>query len=425
MAHPTHWAKMSIQERITAATIDITRSPEFCKLSGVVCAGKVDVLSGTGITAGTDGLNVFYGEEFMLQRSVEEVRWVVLHENNHKALKHCTHYRDLVDKYPHESNLAQDFEINLMIYDMDPTEKFAKRPAGVEICFDEKYRGMSWIAILRSLIKPKDKEPDQGRGQNKGQQQGQGQGQGQSPSQGNGQRNPQPFDKHIRNKRSNAAIEKVDKVIGDALHQGEIIAAKHRAGGGKGGKQINTSAAQRNTQWRSHLQQFVTNIITGDEQSRFCPPNKRLLPLGFIMPTHFSEAAGGLIIAGDTSSSMGSIYPVLLGEITRVCQIAKPEWVRVLWWDTKVCGDQLFKPEQYADIGKLLKPAGGGGTEPRCVSLYIVQKQYTPKGIVWLTDGEFFSTPAPISIPQIWGVVDNEKFVPSQGKVVHINSLDN
>lgn len=413
MTSKYNWDRMPLEQRLVAAGLDITRHPEFSMLGGVVCTGQMfveDALS----TAATDGIDEFYGREFMMQQSMEQVRWVRLHENYHKALKHCVTARDIVSKYPRESNMAQDYEINLAIYDMDPQERFARRPSGIEICFDEQYRGMSWIEILRHLIKP-------GKGGKSGQKQGQGQGQGQGGGAGGS------FDQHRFKQRSPEEQAKADKAITDAIAQGHIISRSFGKGAGKGTgiNVLDRAMRERRTDWREPLRQFVTSIVAGDDMSRFCPPNKRLLPLGFIMPSHFSESSGGFIIAADTSGSMSGVYPVLFGEVARICQLVRPEYVRLLWWDGKVQSEQYFTPDKYDDIGKLFKPVGGGGTTPACVTQYIREKQYKPKAVIWLTDGDFYAHPGSLDIPQLWGVVDNPRFVPTQGKVVHINSLYN
>jgi predicted metal-dependent peptidase len=140
------------------------------------------------------------------------------------------------------------------------------------------------------------------------------------------------------------------------------------------------------------------------------------------MPSHFSEATGELIIACDTSGSMGPIYPTVFGEVARIVQNVMPDSVRLLWWDCEVCGDQLFKPHEYDKIASLLKPAGGGGTSPNCVVQYIAEKKYQPKGVVWLTDGYLDGSDGKVDVPALWGVVDNDHFKPPQGKAVRIYS---
>jgi predicted metal-dependent peptidase len=140
------------------------------------------------------------------------------------------------------------------------------------------------------------------------------------------------------------------------------------------------------------------------------------------MPSHFSESTGELIVACDTSGSMGCIYPTVFGEVARIVQNVMPDSVRMIWWDSSVCGDQLFKPHEYANIASLLKPAGGGGTSPHCVVEYIREKKYQPKGVVWLTDGYLDGSDGKVDVPALWGVVDNDHFVAPQGKTVRIYS---
>jgi predicted metal-dependent peptidase len=119
---------------------------------------------------------------------------------------------------------------------------------------------------------------------------------------------------------------------------------------------------------------------------------------------------------------MGCIYPTVFGEVARIVQNVMPDSVRMIWWDSSVCGDQLFKPHEYANIASLLKPAGGGGTSPHCVVEYIKEKKYQPKGVVWLTDGYLDGSDGKVDVPALWGVVDNDHFVAPQGKTVRIYS---
>jgi predicted metal-dependent peptidase len=149
-----------------------------------------------------------------------------------------------------------------------------------------------------------------------------------------------------------------------------------------------------------------------------------MLPLGILLWSHFAETTGELVIAGDTSGSMGAIYPVLFGEIARICEIANPEKVRIVWWDSAVCGEQVFEKQDFASIAQALKPRGGGGTEPQCVIDHIRQNDIKAKGIIWLTDGYFYgNNNLQTDIPQLWGVIDNDRFTPPQGKLVNISSL--
>jgi predicted metal-dependent peptidase len=120
---------------------------------------------------------------------------------------------------------------------------------------------------------------------------------------------------------------------------------------------------------------------------------------------------------------MTGVYPTVFGEIARICESVRPESVRVLWWDTKVRGDQEFKPDQYHEIAQLMKPKGGGGTTVSCVAQYVAQKEYKPAAVIYLTDGYIESQYDTVDAPCLWGVVDNERFMPLVGQKVNINSL--
>ena len=210
-------------------------------------------------------------------------------------------------------------------------------------------------------------------------------------------------------------------MIDDANRQGELLSRKLR-GDKEGGKDIFGTMAERRTNWKDALTDFINNVCKGDENSRFCPPNRRMLASGFVMPSHFDENVGEIIVACDTSGSMHWAYPIVFGEIARVCQHAKPEKVRVLWWDTSVAGDQEFAPDQFDKIGDLMSPKGGGGTTVSCVADYIAEKQYKPKAVIMLTDGYIESEYRLPELPVLWGVVENDDFVPQRGKVLRITA---
>jgi predicted metal-dependent peptidase len=208
-------------------------------------------------------------------------------------------------------------------------------------------------------------------------------------------------------------------MVDDANRQGELLVRKMR-GDAAGGRDILGTAQERVTNWRDALQDFISSVCVGDENSRFCPPNKRLLASGFIMPSHFDENIGEIVIACDTSGSMHWAYPVVFGEVARIVQNTRPDSVRMLWWDTEVCGDQVFKPEQYQDIATQLAPKGGGGTVVSCVADYVAEHKIKAKAVIMLTDGYIESDYRMTDMPTLWGVVDNDDFMPRAGKVLRI-----
>jgi len=392
--------KLTPNQRIQAANIDCMRHPQFSRLAGVIAMGKSET-SPAIPTACTNGKDKLYGAEFIGDMTRKQLRYLVLHENFHVALKHCVlpYYVDLFKKHGQLSNMAADYVVNGMIEELDPEFKFVERPTKVPPLVDAKYEGMSFPQVLHALIQDAKDNPEP------------------QPGQGD------PMDEHEMSPEELPveAREKLEKMIDDANRQGELLSRKLR-GDKEGGKDIFGTMAERRTNWKDALTDFINNVCKGDENSRFCPPNRRMLASGFVMPSHFDENVGEIIVACDTSGSMHWAYPIVFGEIARVCQHAKPEKVRVLWWDTSVAGDQEFAPDQFDKIGDLMSPKGGGGTTVSCVADYIAEKQYKPKAVIMLTDGYIESEYRLPELPVLWGVVENDDFVPQRGKVLRITA---
>ena len=61
--------------------------------------------------------------------------------------------------------------------------------------------------------------------------------------------------------------------------------------------------------------------------------------------------------------------------------------MRVLYWDTQVCRDEVYEIDKLDDIPQSTKPSGGGGTEVECVPKYMAEHGIKPQHIIILTDG--------------------------------------
>lgn len=406
------YEKLTDDQKVQAVNIDCMRHPEFALVSSIICMGKSEVTDAMP-TAATNGVDKLYGREFLQANNRKQQRYVCLHENFHVAFKHCTLYGELREAYPTTYALAIDYAVNGLIESLDPNFTFVERPTLFPPYVDvPRFGSMSMPQILKELLK---EQPEEERAKEMGE------GGGNSP-----------FDVHLEPDDGDADDSdgkagereakrvKLMKEIDDALRQGELLVRK-MAGNGKGGKDVFGLAAERKTDWKQAMLDWLSTVCQGDENSRFCPPNKRLLASGFLMPSHFSETVGEIIIACDTSGSMHGYYPVVFGEVARIMQNVRPDKVRMLWWDTEVCGDQEFTPDQYDLIATQLKPAGGGGTTPTCVIDYIKEHRIEAKAIVWLTDGYLFCPAPQTPMPSLWGVVENDEWVPDFGKVLRIS----
>jgi predicted metal-dependent peptidase len=95
--------------------------------------------------------------------------------------------------------------------------------------------------------------------------------------------------------------------------------------------------------------------------------------------------------------------------------------VRVLWWDTSVHGEQVFKGD-YTNIASMLKPEGFGGTHVSCVNKYVMEKGIKAECVLVFTDGYVeHDIEWQITAPTLWMVTENKEFSPPTGKLVLID----
>ena len=394
------WDSMTPEQRVRAVNIDIMNNVDFCTLSGLVTMGEIKIIPDLP-TAGTNGVDVFYGTEFLMGLTRKQLRFVQLHEAMHKALRHCSDYKDVCKKYPQLSNIAMDFVVNAFIEQTDPNHLFIEHTTEPKPLLDVKYYNRSFVDVLQDLLKNAMFIEIDGSGTGGG--------------------GGTPLDEHFA-MPDNVDPKKLEQDIEDALNHGDMVQKRLEAGSGKGGNPLSGLGVKRDTDWRSAMREFIESVVAGDEYSRYNPPNRRFLAHDILMPTHFDVAMGELILAGDTSGSMEGVYPVVFGEIANICKQANPERVRIVWWDMDVCGEQVFERGQFDDIAGLLKPAGGGGTHPQCVADYIATKSYKPTAVIWLTDGYLDVCPTSVCTNELWGVINNDHFKPAHGKALRIHA---
>ena len=395
------WDTMTLEQRVRAVNIDIMNHIDFSTLSGLVTMGNINIVDGMP-TAGTNGVDVFYGTEFLAAQNRKQVRFVQCHEALHKGLRHCSDYKDIVKKYPQLSNIAMDYVVNALIEQTDPDHKFIEHTTYPKPLLDPKYYNRSFVDVLQDLLKnAKEVEVYKvGEGGNAG---------------------GDPLDEHFP-MPDDIDGKEIDKQIEDALNHGDMVQKRLQAGQGSKNNPLNGLGVKRDTDWRNALREFIEQVVTGDEYSRYNPPSRRFLAHDILMPTHFDVAMGELVIACDTSGSMGPIYPVVFGEIANICKQANPDKVRIVWWDTEVCDEQVFNRGDFDNIAGLLKPAGGGGTSPQCVANYMVKHDYKPTAVIWLTDGYLDACPTAVCGNELWGVVNNDHFQPTHGKTLRIHN---
>jgi len=385
---------MTQEVRLKRAHINLLRHKDTSLYGGVILMGESSVEDDAKRcpTAYTDGYNKRYGRKFMEKLTDEEVTGLVLHENFHVLMKHIPRGRVLRGEDQRLVNIAMDYAVNDLIMELSKVNpKLCKLPSGG--LYDPMFKDWSFLKIFEYLKQE--------------QQDGRGGGRGDSMDE---------HDTSNVDEMTDEQREKLSQDITDAMHQSAILAGKLGADIPRAIKDL----MDPQVDWREALRDFVTSAMRGDEEYTWRKFNKRRLADDLYLPSTHSESVGELIVAIDTSGSIGEReIAEFATELVSICDVASPDRVRVLWWDTKVHGEQIFEAGQYGEIKSLLKPLGGGGTRASCVSEYIVENNVSADCLVMFTDGHLESEITwLVSAPTLWLVTRKRNFVPPSGTVV-------
>jgi predicted metal-dependent peptidase len=175
--------------------------------------------------------------------------------------------------------------------------------------------------------------------------------------------------------------------------------------------------------WRRETDEWCADNMHGKSSLSWRSYRPQRVIDDLFFPAQYDEAMGEVIIPIDTSGSIDDkTLREFAGHIAQICEARNPSMVRVLWWDTKVHGEQVFTPGEYSEIATALKPQGGGGTRVSCVSEYINKRGLNAQAVIVLTDG-WVETDIKwdINMPTLWCVTDSNDFkAPTGGRVISI-----
>jgi predicted metal-dependent peptidase len=390
---------LTAQQRLHKAVVDIMASPTHMAIGPVLMVGSKRICPDTP-TAYTDGMNEVYGEQFVDSMSDAEFRFVVLHEAYHKLYQHLTTWRHLYDENPPLANAACDFVINLKLLDADEasaSKGFIRMPE-VGGLIDEKYRGMDAAQVFNLL-----KEDCQAGGRS-------------DELDGLG-----GFDSHGWEDAKDMPEEErkqLQRDLDSAVRQGALLASKR---GAQDGACTFEDLLQPQIDWREQLREFVQTVCSGSDYSTWRRPNRRYLSAGHYLPSGVSETMGELVVAVDTSGSIGQReLTMFLSELASICEFVKPERLRLLYWDTEVASEEIYEQAQLQDVTKSTKPRGGGGTDVECVPEYLTTNGVQAQAVIVFTDGYLGGSWGTWSVPVLWCILGNASAVASVGKTVHI-----
>jgi len=416
--------------RLKKAHIALMKHPETALYSGVMLMGKSEV-SDEMFTAYTDGVNKRYSKPFLeTVNSESKLRGLVLHENLHVALKQIPRGKDMFQEDSKIANMAADFVVNDIIANIKGgiaggNERVVELPDGA--LYDPFFHNWNMREVYNHIRKENPQRQKQS-----GSSSGESNNPSESGTQGSDGDNKikangkeydmggSGFDEHDWESYVEGLSDDERKDLGDkidrALREGGMLAGRM---GGKMPRAIG-ELLEPKIDWREALRDFVASSMKGKDEFTWRRMNKRHMANDIYMPSMENETIGEVIVAIDTSGSIGGKeLTEFATELASICDLVSPDVVRIIWWDADVHGEQVFKPEQYQNIASLLKPLGGGGTRVSCVSKYINEKKLSAEAVIVFTDGyvehdiEWNIVP-----PTLWMITQNRNLDVPVGKKV-------
>ena len=414
------------EERLKRSHVFLLKHPKVAQLGGIILMGTSSVEDDVP-TAYTDGLNKRYGRKFMGKITDAQVNGLVMHENAHVFFRHVTHHKKLFRENARLANIAADFVVNDMIVQLnDPNIQL---PPGA--LYNEEFKNWSVVKVY-DYLKKKCKDKDKGKKEgDKGGNPEPGDGDG-VPT--NGSHPPETEDKQTdidklcENINDYDSMDEHDHEAGDKLDPkkvGEDIDKALREGGLLAGI-LGTSRDRRidellqpRVDWRNVLSQFILSCTTGKTEYTYRKYNMRQLANDMYLPSTNTDTVKEITVCIDTSGSIGSEeLNEFATELVSICEMVTPERVRVVWWDTKVHGEQVFNGN-YAGLKTMLKPVGGGGTRVSAVSEYLIKKSIQSECVIVFTDGYLEDNIKwTHNAPLLWLINGNSAFQPPVGSKV-------
>lgn len=361
-------AKRKVKQAITNLILD---QPFFGALAMRL---RVREANGETKTAATDGTTLVYNPEFIDTLTTSQTTGLFVHEILHAANGHCWRRQG---RDPETWNKACDYAINPIVLDAG----FYLPP---DPCMDEAFRGKSAEAIYDRI--KQTPPPEDGNGQNPGDQPGTGWG--------------DVMDNIEPDANAQEAEWKVAVITAAAIakQQGKLPAGLER---------LLDEIKHPAVDWRSALRRFVQETAKADYTWR--RPNPRYMASGMYLPSMRSEQMPGMVVAVDTSGSIGQQeLDQFASEIQSIVDECKPESLTVIYCDAAVKATQVFWPEDLVKLNAL----GGGGTDFAPVFKKIEEDNIETACLVYLTDmyGSFPKDAPPY--PVLWVSTSHIKDAP-------------
>ena len=374
-------------------------------------------------TACTDGIRITFGTKFLDGLTDSELDFVMMHEILHVVLQHCIR-GDVEDSESY--NIAADIVVNsnIMLENGGKVSSItlSKYGTSMHVAPDGK-EGYEYTAEQVYAMLPKDPNKK---------------GKDKSPCSADGRAKKEiAKEKHqpvwVWDDHSQWGKYEEDDTLRDVwVKRFEDAAEAIEIRDPSNTRGLLPVFAQRilkelkkpQTDWRTILNDFIQEEVV---DYSFAPPDRRFDDSPFFLPDFNGkeDMVEDILFMIDTSGSMSddmitAAYTEVKGAIDQFDGKLKG-WLG--FFDAAIIEPQPFQDEEEF---KIIKPAGGGGTDFQIIFEYVTKhmEDKLPASIIILTDGyaPFPQEKLAGGIPVLW-LLNNEEVNPPWGKIARISLL--
>lgn len=331
-------------------------------------------------TAATNGRNFYYNVDFVKKLSIKKLEFLFAHE-----ICHCVfdHFGRVGSRDRQLSNIAQDFAVNQILVD----ERIGDKITEVNICQDNKYRGMAWEEIydelweksekisMEDLLKQVGDLLDDHINED-----------GNAPSEG--KEGDKEGDKEGKGGKGVPGMTKEEaQAICDEIKQAMIQSAA-AAGAGKvpwGIQRLIKDMTEPKMNWRELIRMNIQSIVRNDYS--FSRPSRKGQMSGAILPGMKNDETIDVCVAIDMSGSIGvEDATVFLSEIKGIMDQYQDFKINLWCFDTEIYAHEEITHDNSEDLLEY-EPKGGGGTDFMVNWEFMKENDIQPKKFIMFTDG--------------------------------------
>lgn len=371
-------------------------------------------------TACTDGIRITFGTDFLDSLTDGELDFVMMHEILHVVLQHCLRG---VDRDNETFNIACDIVVNsniLLENNMKSSSITIKNHGESMHLAPDGKEGYEYTAeqVYDMLPKQENKKlHSKGSGVAKGRARQQATNENHKPE--------WRWDDHSHwgmYEEDDALRDVWVKRFEDAAQAIEIRDPSNSRGLlPRFAQRIIRELRKPQTDWRTILNDFIQEEVV---DYSFSPPDRRFDDCPFFLPDFNGkeDMVEDILFMIDTSASMSdamitAAYSEVKGAIDQFDGKLKG-WLG--FFDAAIIKPKPFSSE---DEFRIIRPAGGGGTDFQIIFEYVHKhmQDKLPASIIILTDGyaPFPQEKLSMNIPVLW-LINNNEVDPPWGKVARI-----